>query len=157
MSYAPISEYTDNEHDRSSDIPLRPLDLGHDNPTRSSTESRRRHHAEDEDEDSGPEEDEEAIALIGSGTARGRDRDQEKEGDERLSISQEDFELDAAIDIVKKVSLTPYRARCVRHQDQNRGSPLQNLHRFAPSRSFVSPLTPALLSLFPSTPLRNQL
>ncbi|GAA5888097.1 hypothetical protein JCM16303_001503 [Sporobolomyces ruberrimus] len=67
------------------------------------TESRRRHHAEDEDEDSGPEEDEEAIALIGSGTARGRDRDQEKEGDERLSISQEDFELDAAIDIVKKV------------------------------------------------------
>lgn len=100
MSYAPINESTDTQHLRlSSDIPLQSI-----HPTKKGKEREHRSEEEEEDSDRDEEDDQEGIALIGSvrRCEKAREVDQS-----RLTISEEDFELESAIDMVKKVSSIP--------------------------------------------------
>ncbi|GAA5979168.1 hypothetical protein JCM5350_007089 [Sporobolomyces pararoseus] len=105
MSYAPVAEFTDSEPDHSRDIPLRPLhdhDSFHPTSSKESSETTRSQQAGEADEED--EVDEEDAALIGSSSGRRRVRDGEKdEGAERVSQGEDNFELESAIDVVKKV------------------------------------------------------
>ncbi|GAA5958951.1 hypothetical protein JCM3765_000782 [Sporobolomyces pararoseus] len=105
MSYAPVAEFTDNELDHARDIPLRPLH-DHDSfrPTSSTETSKTTQLRQEGEVDEEEEEDEEDAALIGSSTGRRRVRDREKDGGaERVSQGEDNFELESAIDVVKKV------------------------------------------------------
>ena len=101
MSYAPINESTDTEQLRlSSDIPLQSI-----HPTNQTKGKERQHRSEEEeDSDRDEEDDQEGIALIGSGRRCEKTR---KVDQSRLTISEEDFELESAIDMVKKVGSIP--------------------------------------------------
>jgi len=100
MSYAQIGgESTDTDQLRlSSDIPLQSF-----HPTSSAKPKEREE--EEEDSDGEADEDQEGIALIGSSRRCEKAREVDTS---QLTISEEDFELESAIDMVKKVSTISY-------------------------------------------------